>query len=346
VLPKRARGDAPLRRKPICGSKPVGHTAARVGAVSSEMETCSGDRGVVASWRRAGAGGGLLVEGWVMRVVEVDVSSFNRRFRVELADGNAVEAVLYRGDTLCVSSQVGCAVRCPFCASGARGLTRGLTLDELWGQVDGVTQLGHQVARVTVSGVGEPLHNHEQVRSFVTRCRERRIGPSLTTSGGPLPRLAEWLELPHNGLTVSVHAGTEAVRAELVPKGPALEPLFTLLEERIPRLTRSRRKKVALAYLAMADRNDSDEEVDAFVQRAAPHGLAVHLYAYNPVPTSGQAPITRARYEQLYERMRAAGLVVRMSSQARIEANGGCGTLVAQRPAQLLVLSDHPSLRR
>jgi len=264
-----------------------------------------------------------------MRLVEVDVSSFNRRFRVELDDGAAVEAVLYRGDTLCVSSQVGCAVRCPFCASGARGLLRGLTLEELWGQVEGARGLGHHVSRVTVSGVGEPLHNHDQVRAFVLRCREQRVGPSLTTSGGPLPRLSEWLALPHNGLTISVHAGSEATRAALVPKGPALAPLFELLVASLPALSRARRKKVALAYLAMAGRNDGDAEVDAFVERARPLGVAVHLYAYNPVASSGHTPISRARYEQLYQRMRTAGLVVRMSSQARIEANGGCGTLVA-----------------
>jgi len=240
--------------------------------------------------------------------------------------------VLYRGDTLCVSSQVGCAVRCPFCASGARGLLRPLAADELWGQLAHVQALGHRVSRVTVSGVGEPLHNHAHVRDFVLRCRAARIGPSLTTSGGPLGRLHEWLtELPHNGLTISIHAGSEPTRARLVPGGPALTPLFAQLSEVLPTLTRARRKKVALAYLLIADDNDSDCELDAFIARAQPLGAAVHLYAYNPVPTSDHRPLDRARYEQIYARMRAAGLTVRMSSQARIEANGGCGTLVALR---------------
>ena len=265
-----------------------------------------------------------------MQLTEVDVSTFNRRFHVGLADGSAVEAVLYRGDTLCVSSQVGCAVRCPFCASGARGLQRPLDVEELWGQLAHVQALGHQVRRVTVSGVGEPLHNHAHVREFVLRCREARIGPSLTTSGGPLPRLHEWLtSLPHNGLTISVHAGSEPTRARLVPNAPALTPLFALLGEVLPTLTRARRKKVALAYLLIADANEADGELDAFIARARPLGVTVHLYAYNPVPTSDHRPLARARYEQIYARMREAGLTVRMSSQARIEANGGCGTLVA-----------------
>ena len=193
-----------------------------------------------------------------MRLVEVSQSNFNVRFRVELEDGLAVEAVHYRGDTLCISSQVGCAVRCPFCASGAEGLLRQLTIEELWGQIAAVKERGLQVERITVSGVGEPLHNHRAVRELVLRCREQGIGPSLTTSGGPLERLSEWLELPHNGLTISVHAGSERVRAQLVPRGPRLDELFACLGEQVPKLSRSRRKKVALAYLLVADANDSD----------------------------------------------------------------------------------------
>lgn len=266
-----------------------------------------------------------------MRLVEVSQSKFNVRFRVDLADGFAVEAVHYRGDTLCISSQVGCAVRCPFCASGAQGLLRQLSSEELWGQVEAVRARGLNVARITVSGVGEPLHNHRAVRELVLRCREQGIGPSLTTSGGPLERLVEWLGLPHNGLTISVHAGSEGVRARLVPRGPRLDELFACLSEQIPKLSRSRRKKVALAYLLVADGNDSDEEIGAFAERVGPLGLQVHLYAHNPVPTSDQRGVSRARYEAVYAALVAQGLKVRMSSQARIEANGGCGTLVVSR---------------
>ena len=269
-----------------------------------------------------------------MQLTEMGASTFNRRFRVQLDDGAAVEAVLYRGDTLCVSSQVGCAVGCTFCASGANGLQRALTPDELWGQLAAVRALGAEVTRVTVSGVGEPLHNHAAVRELVLRCRAERIAPSLTTSGGPIERLVEWLSLPHNGLTISVHAGTEETRKQLVPRGPTLAALFTCLAEQLPGQSRSRRKKLALAYLLVAGANDSDEEVDAFVERASPLAQPVHLYAYNPVPTSQHQPVSRARYEQVYARLREAGLTVRMSSQARIEANGGCGTLLALRTSR------------
>lgn len=270
----------------------------------------------------------------------------NRRFVVRMAsDGAVVESVLYRGDTLCVSSQVGCGVRCPFCASGASGVARNLTIDELFAQRDLVAAHSElPIARITVSGSGEPLHNHDAVAAFVDACRERTPA-SLTTSGAPLVHLARWLAADgprHNGLTISVHAGTEETRARLVPKGPALDPLFALLNDAIPRTSRKRKKKIALAYLVIEGHNDGDEELDAFAARARPLDLFVHLYAYNPVPTSPHRGVDRGRYEAIYARLVDRGLRVRMSSKARTEDNGGCGTLVALRGARHGHEATHP----
>jgi len=270
----------------------------------------------------------------VVEILDEHVDA-NRRYVIGLADGSAVEAVLYRGDSLCISSQVGCAVGCPFCASGAKGFGRNLSLAELEGQVDIVrARVGAgAVARVTVSGVGEPLHNHRVVADFVQGARERGLPVSITTSGGPLERLREWFDLPHNGISLSIHAGSEAVRAQTVPRGPALDPLFALLGQEVPKLSGSRRRKLALGYLLLAGRNDGEDEIAAFLARAVPLGLKVHLYRYNSVPNSTQAPTDGARFQRVFEQMLAAGLDVRRSSQARIEANGGCGTLVALRVA-------------
>ena len=148
-----------------------------------------------------------------MQLTLAEQTTFNRRYFVRLRDGSAVEAVLYRGDTLCISSQVGCAVGCMFCASGADGLKRPLSLEELIAQIESVRAEGAQLARVTVSGVGEPLHNAEALSRLLDWCRAERLGMSLTTSGGTPAQLRRWLALPHNGLTLSVHAGTERVRA-------------------------------------------------------------------------------------------------------------------------------------
>jgi len=263
-----------------------------------------------------------------VRLEEAPSTGTNRRWTVFLEDGSAVEAVLYHGVSLCISSQVGCAVACPFCASGANGLKRALSLEELTGQVSAVQGLGHPVKRVTVSGVGEPLHNRSTL-DLIAWCRDQRIAPSVTTSGGPVARLRELIRAHHNGVTVSVHAGTEPTRSLAVPHGPALDPLFETLADEVPRLSRSRQRKIALAFLMIADLNDRDEELDAFARRAEPLGIWTHLYAFNPVPTSAHQPVPRERYEHAYRRLTEAGLRVRMSSKARVESNGGCGTLVA-----------------
>lgn len=258
-------------------------------------------------------------------------SPWNVKWAVRLEDGSEVEAVLYRGDTLCISSQVGCGVRCPFCASGENGLGRSLRFDELLGQVEAVEALGHRVSRTTVSGVGEPLHNAANVLAYLEAAARRGTPASVTTTGGKLEHLPTLLRAPHNGVTVSVHAGSAAVRRELVPHGPALEPLREALRAVVPTLSRSKRKKIALAYLLLEGKNDADEELVAFASIARELALPVHLYAMNPVETSAMLPSSRERYETAYQRLRDAGLLVRMSSQARIDANGGCGTLVALR---------------
>jgi 23S rRNA (adenine2503-C2)-methyltransferase len=288
-------------------------------------------RGYLATSTEAERSRGAVPTSPVVVLEGEHASISNRRYGVRLHDGARVECVLYRGDTLCVSTQVGCAVRCPFCASGAQGFGRNLELSELVGQLDAVIALGHRVARITLSGVGEPLHNWDAALELMRVCRARRVAPSLTTSGGPLARLQHALHAPHNGLTISVHAGSEAKRAQLVPHAPSLEALYDVLGRELPTLTNSRRRKTALAYLVMAGENDGDAEVDAFIERTRSLGIPVHLYAYNPVETSAHARLDGARYQAIYARMRGAGLVTRMSSQARLEANGGCGTLVALR---------------
>jgi 23S rRNA (adenine2503-C2)-methyltransferase len=280
-----------------------------------------------------------------VKLVAAHCTEANTRYAVLLHDGLQVEAVVYRGHTLCVSTQVGCAVRCPFCASGREGLIRQLSGSEIAGQVLAARALGHRLQRVTISGVGEPLHNHAEVVPFVAWCRRERLAPSVTTTGGPVHLLPVWLQLPHNGLTISVHAGTEATRARLVPRGPTLTKLFSLLGEQLPLLSKSRRRKVALAYLLLRGENDSDSEVDAFLQRAVGLGAAIHLYALNSVPGLPGSPCTRPRYEQVYHRMHAAGLTVRMSSQARVEPNGGCGTLLAARRTTTSCLTHHAPAR-
>ena len=91
----------------------------------------------------------------------------NDKFAVPLADGSQVEAVWYPSGTLCLSTQVGCAMGCSYCASGRDGLQRSLTTEELAAQVVLGTGRGHAIERLTLSGIGEPLQALEAVTSFM-----------------------------------------------------------------------------------------------------------------------------------------------------------------------------------
>ena len=256
--------------------------------------------------------------------------SQNVRYRVHLEDGAVVEAVRYHADTLCLSTQVGCAVACPFCASGAHGLQRPLSEHELRFQVEAAAEEA-PLARLTLSGVGEPLHAHGATYPFLEWARSRGLPTSVTTSGGPLSRLRQWLHAPHNGLTISCHAGTEATRARMVPKGPGLGNLFAALREEQSQMTRKRQKKTALAYLLLEGANDDADELDAFAARALPLGYRVHLYEHNAVATSDARSPSADRFERVAKRWESQGLRVVRASKARRRANGGCGTLVALR---------------
>lgn len=268
------------------------------------------------------------------KLLQSEVDASTNKSAPENRNADQVEAVVYRGDTLCLSTQVGCAVACPFCASGANGLGRQLTHEELVFQVNGARER-FPIKRLTLSGVGEPLHNHAVTFPFLGWAKNEGLYLSLTTSGGPLSRLETWLMAPHNGLTISVHAGTEKVRKIMVPKGPPLSGLFDTLGAALPTTSRRRRKKTALAYLLVEGQNDHDNELDAFVERVLSLGavasdLSVHLYDLNPVPNSPYRGVARKRYEAVFAYLsKALPGRVSMSSTARLEANGGCGTLVA-----------------
>lgn len=254
----------------------------------------------------------------------------NSKFTVSLADGLAVEAVFYGSGTLCISSQAGCAVGCPFCASGRKGLQRSLSADELLAQLEAARQRGHRPLRVTLSGIGEPLHNAEAVEAFVETCRRERLPVSLTTTAAPLERLERFLHLPHNGLMLSLHAGSSATHRRLVPRGPDFEALWSLLDRALPTLPRRRRRKVGVNYLLLQGVNDSVQELETLAARLAPHPeLTLHLLSCNPVPGSPFCSPAPSELSRLHALCRQQGLNARRPNRWRVRSEGGCGTLVA-----------------
>lgn len=265
-------------------------------------------------------------------ILELPVShTQNRKFLVQLVDRLAVEAVWYGSGTLCVSSQAGCSVGCPFCASGYGGLRRNLSAGEMFLQLDSARAEGALPKRVTVSGIGEPLHNPAAVSDFIEGCRRQGVPVSLTTTGAPLAGLRRFLSLPHNGLMISLHAGTAATHQRLIPRGPDFESLWSLLGEELPRLSRRHRRKIGINYLLLAGINDLETELILLCERMRPFPeLTLHLLTCNPVPGSSFTSPPAQHVDAIHKLLADSGVNVRRPNRWRIQAEGGCGTLAAR----------------
>ena len=258
----------------------------------------------------------------------------NIKLPIPLEDGLQVEAVWYPSGTLCLSTQAGCALGCPFCASGQKGLVRNLSFPELCLQVAVARRREVPIRRLTLSGIGEPLHNLPVVRELFRWAADEKMPVSLTTTGTPLKSLTELLAWPHNGIMLSLHAGCAATHRRLIPHGPDWESLWELLGLRWSSLSRRRRRKVGINYLLLRGENDSDAELEQLKTRLRPFPeLTVHLLCCNSVPDSPFCSPSEAVFCHFQSSLQQVGINVRRSNRWRQQADGGCGTLFLHHSA-------------
>ncbi|HVC39564.1 MAG TPA: 23S rRNA (adenine(2503)-C(2))-methyltransferase RlmN [Candidatus Dormibacteraeota bacterium] len=216
-------------------------------------------------------------------------------------DGEELEAVMIRHpggaqgrprNTVCVSSQVGCAIGCLFCATGQLGLRRNLRASEIVDQVRAAAQIWATAGQglptnVVFMGMGEPLHNYEPVVSAVRLLRDWGLSPRrvvVSTSGlvPEIDRLAAE-NLPVR-LAVSLHAANDPLRDRLVP----LNRRYPLRELKAAALRFSAKtgRRVSLEYVLIANVNDRPEDAIALRQLAAGIHAHVNLIPMNSIPNS------------------------------------------------------------
>ncbi len=216
------------------------------------------------------------------------------KFVLELADGERVECVAMRsarGLTMCVSSQVGCALKCSFCATGLMGLKRQLTAGEIVAQVIAMGDHDRWTDdhfNVVFMGMGEPLANYGPVLDSVRILNDplglnlgvRRITVSTSGIVPQIRRLAE--EGLAVGLAISLHATTDAQRDELVPLNRRW-PIRELLDAARD-YGRTTGRRVTLEYTLIAGVNDGPEDADRLAAFARALPSKINLIPYNPVP--------------------------------------------------------------
>jgi 23S rRNA (adenine2503-C2)-methyltransferase len=255
-----------------------------------------------------------------------------------LADGQTIETVLmsYEGrQTVCVSSQVGCAVRCAFCATGVGGWQRNLTAGEIVDQVlyyaRQLKPLGETVSNLVYMGMGEPFLNMDAVLRSISVLNDpagmnlgaRRITLSTVGIVPGIERLAQ--EAPAVGLAVSLHAPTDELRNQLVPVNRRY-PLEVLIKACRDYVQKTRRR-VTFEYAMIDGVNDAPAQADALANLLRGLLCHVNLIPMNPVPDLPYRPSPRERILAFEARLRQRGInaTLRLSRGADIQA--GCGQL-------------------
>tara|TARA_B100000609_G_scaffold199511_1_gene203540 strand:- start:18908 stop:19810 length:903 start_codon:yes stop_codon:yes gene_type:complete len=256
-----------------------------------------------------------------------DMTKENKVIPIQLDDGKVVEAVFYGSGTLCLSTQVGCVVGCPFCASGAKGFFRHLTFDEMMTQIEVATNLCTP-ERITLSGIGEPLHNWDVTKQLI---EDFALPVSVTTTGSPLKHLRKLLQLPHNGVMLSLHSAIEATHKQLIPRGPSCEGLLQTLKEAWPTLSRNKKRKLGINYLLIDGINDSQQELDAMadVMRSFPE-VTLHLLLCNTVEHATFRSPPDERLQEIHQFFRDQDIHCRRANSWRRKEDGGCGTLMVR----------------
>ncbi len=256
-------------------------------------------------------------------------------------DGHLIESVVLRPKTgrtsICISSQVGCACYCSFCATGKMGFTRNLTTAEILDQITQANRLvkpeGRSIRNVVFMGMGEPLLNTEQVFSALDLMMDPKLFDlaasriTVSTVGIPDAMEAFTAAYPEVHLALSLHAADQQVRQRLMPQA-RVYPLERLRETL---LAASKHGKVMIEYLMLAGVNDRPEDLEALVRFL--QGIAVHIniIPFNEFAGSSLRGTPRPEREQFANRLKAAGFDVTLRYSMGSDIAAACGQLVQHK---------------
>ena len=263
------------------------------------------------------------------------------KYLFALYDGQCVESVLMRykhGNTLCISSQVGCRMGCRFCASTIGGRVRDLLPSELLGQVIAAEKdSGEKISNIVMMGIGEPLDNYDNVIRFLQLVNDKNglnIGYrhiSLSTCGvvPGIRRLAE--EALPITLSISLHASDNETRSALMPvnnKWPIEELLSACVD-----YYKATRRRISFEYTLIAGKNDTEEGAKALASllknafRGTDAPLHVNLIRVNAVEETGMRAGSIEGANRFAEILNSLGVVATVRRRLGSDVNAACGQL-------------------
>jgi 23S rRNA (adenine2503-C2)-methyltransferase len=267
-------------------------------------------------------------------------SDGTRKLLIELDDGEEIESVIIPTEkrvTLCMSSQVGCAMACEFCATARMGLHRNMTSSEMLSQISAARRElapGEELTNFVFMGMGEPLANYPRlVRTLAIMTSEWGMGISprrITVSTvGLVPMMERLLSETPVNLAVSLHATTNELRDRIAPINKRY-PLEVLLDA-CRNLPIKRRSRITFEYIMLSGVNDSLADARRLVKLIAPLRGKVNLIFFNPMPDSPFRASSRAAVEAFQAILKNASLTATIRESRGLDIAAACGQLYADQ---------------
>lgn len=270
-------------------------------------------------------------------------SAGTRKALLRLPDEETVESVLIReGDrrTICLSTQVGCAVKCAFCATGLSGYKRNLSPGEIVEQALYLLKdedLEGRTPNIVYMGMGEPFRNYDATVKSIRLLMRREglhIGARKITvsTAGEVPGIERFAKEDWQvRLSVSLHAANDALRSELVP----LNRKYPL--EQLMRAVRGYAgvtgRHVTFEWVLLNGVNDSPRDVEEIARLVGKMDATVNLIPFNPVAETGYAPPPRAKCEAFREALEKRGITATLRKEQGQDIDAACGQLRRQHLA-------------
>jgi 23S rRNA (adenine2503-C2)-methyltransferase len=273
-------------------------------------------------------------------VIEQIASDGTRKWALQTSCGNRVETVFIpeegRG-TLCVSSQIGCALACTFCSTAQQGFNRNLTTAEIIGQVIVAQQrLGTEkkITNVVMMGMGEPLLNFDNVVAamnlmmddFSFGLSKRRV--TISTSG-VVPAMYRLTQVCDVSLAVSLHAVTDELRDELVPINKKY-PLKELMEACRDNARIAPRRTITFEYVMLDGINDSMQDARGLIKLLKTVPSKLNLIPFNPFPNNAYRCSNNETINRFKTVLNDAGIVTTVRKTRGEDIDAACGQLVGQ----------------
>lgn len=268
---------------------------------------------------------------------EVQISQLDgtRKYLFLLEDGNVIESVLMRykhGNSVCISSQVGCRMGCRFCASTLDGLVRGLTAGEMLDQIYKIGKdIGERISNVVVMGTGEPLDNYDNLLKFIELLTDEHgihiSQRNLTVSTcGIVPRMRELADEKLSiTLALSLHASNQQKRLELMPVANKYD-----IQEVIDACKyyfEQTGRRITFEYSLVGGVNDTDEDARELTKLIRGMNCHVNLIPVNPIKERDYVQSNIKVIENFKNKLEKGGINATVRREMGRDIDGACGQL-------------------